>query len=643
MDNLVMEIKDYHSINEAKIEINNINVIAGVNGSGKSTLSRILYSFLKGNSNKRKEIAIQSIVEDINRIIDSLNYDGNEYGLPNHLKVDDDYRYIKDTYHRILKISKKHDKYAKMKHFELINEIAECSNELLNKLKHEDIDVNKKIEEYNKKMIEYHENRIVELKKDLGNLNDSAEKDRINKELLHWQEIYDRLVISNQEHVFNEIIIDKDAFEKSIDTILKKTSEGKYDDELIEANQTFHNFNMKSIHVSGSNLNKLEIIESILEEMLPVIPKSECIRSDSKLNKVMKSMFPSEFDKDLPVDYNLVNLKLSKEIEQYLNDFHKILGLYDMKRDYFNLLEWLFGDCLVINDIFNILDKNNIDLSFECHKFILEKEFLGYGVREKFFRNSSDSIEDVYKYFFNNGFINGVYYVDNVSIFDLNSDGIFFNQLFHVNEIIEDLFKLKYREDTHELNQNVEKILEKIERIIQGRYEYSGYKFETDKMEVIKESNEFPSEFDESNSERKISTWNFDTPSGIKQIGIIQLLLLNNKLKKDGYLIIDEPEVNLHPDWQFKLAEILVLLAKDLNITIYLNSHSPFFVEAMDAFTEFYDVPEEINYYLAEESEVEGKYDFIKIESDELYKIYDNLGRPYDLIDQLRLQKHLGE
>ena len=27
----------------------------------------------------------------------------------------------------------------------------------------------------------------------------------------------------------------------------------------------------------------------------------------------------------------------------------------------------------------------------------------------------------------------------------------------------------------------------------------------------------------------------------------------------------------------------------------------------------------------------------------ELYKIYDNLGKPYDLIDQLRLKKHLGD
>jgi predicted ATPase len=120
-------------------------------------------------------------------------------------------------------------------------------------------------------------------------------------------------------------------------------------------------------------------------------------------------------------------------------------------------------------------------------------------------------------------------------------------------------------------------------------------------------------------------------------------LLSSNKLKKGSYLIIDEPEVNLHPEWQFKFAEILVLLAKELDITVYLNSHSPFFIEAIEAFTEFYDMQDDVNYYLTEESEVEGKYNFIRINPDELYRIYDNLGRPYDLIDQLRLRKHLGE
>ena len=125
-------------------------------------------------------------------------------------------------------------------------------------------------------------------------------------------------------------------------------------------------------------------------------------------------------------------------------------------------------------------------------------------------------------------------------------------------------------------------------------------------------------------------------------MGIIQLLLYLNKLRKNGYLIIDEPEVNLHPDWQFKFAEMLVLLTKELNITIYLNSHSPMFIESIAAFTEFYDMEEDVNYYLTEEVG-EGKYNFTRIPSTKLYKIYNNLGNVYDLIDELRLEKHLEE
>ena len=57
----------------------------------------------------------------------------------------------------------------------------------------------------------------------------------------------------------------------------------------------------------------------------------------------------------------------------------------------------------------------------------------------------------------------------------------------------------------------------------------------------------------------------------------------------------------------------------------------------------FYDIEDDVNYYLTEELEIDYKYNFTKISQDELYKIYDNLGKPYDLIDDLRLRKHLGE
>lgn len=113
------------------------------------------------------------------------------------------------------------------------------------------------------------------------------------------------------------------------------------------------------------------------------------------------------------------------------------------------------------------------------------------------------------------------------------------------------------------------------------------------------------------------------------------MLLENRKLPEDSYLIMDEPEVHLHPEWQIKLAEILVRLAKDLNVTLYINSHSPQFIEAIEVYSELCEIIDETNYYLTLKAD-EEKFNFEKIERRDLSKIYDALGKPYDDLDYLR-------
>ena len=126
-----------------------------------------------------------------------------------------------------------------------------------------------------------------------------------------------------------------------------------------------------------------------------------------------------------------------------------------------------------------------------------------------------------------------------------------------------------------------------------------------------------------------------NTASGIKQIGIIQLLLANRKLKLNSFLIIDEPEVNLHPEWQVKLAQILVLLAKNLDIYIYINTHSPMFIEAMSLYSEFYDLLDDTNVYLTEKHKL-GGFTFKKIHPKDMGAVYENLSRPYDDLDDIK-------
>ena len=113
--------------------------------------------------------------------------------------------------------------------------------------------------------------------------------------------------------------------------------------------------------------------------------------------------------------------------------------------------------------------------------------------------------------------------------------------------------------------------------------------------------------------------------------------MLNDKLKKDGYLIIDEPEVNLHPEWQIKFAEILVLIAKELNITLYLNSHSPMFIEAITLYSQYYDLIKQTNVYLTQESQ-NDKYIFRKIDPKNMGAVYENLTKPYDELDKLKAE-----
>ena len=123
--------------------------------------------------------------------------------------------------------------------------------------------------------------------------------------------------------------------------------------------------------------------------------------------------------------------------------------------------------------------------------------------------------------------------------------------------------------------------------------------------------------------------------AGIKQIGMIQILLMNNSLKDNSFLIIDEPESNLHPDWQIKFAQILVLLVKEQNITIYLNSYSPIFIEAISLYSQYYDLIKDTNFYLTKKQD-NGMFNFKKINPKNMGEVYENLTKPYDELDKLK-------
>ncbi|RBQ24631.1 hypothetical protein ALNOE001_00580 [Candidatus Methanobinarius endosymbioticus] len=77
-------------------------------------------------------------------------------------------------------------------------------------------------------------------------------------------------------------------------------------------------------------------------------------------------------------------------------------------------------------------------------------------------------------------------------------------------------------------------------------------------------------------------------------------MLIKNNLDTNSLIIMDEPEVHLHPEWQIELAKIIVLLSKEANMIFYINSHSSQFIESIEAYSKYYGLKNETNFYITE-------------------------------------------
>ena len=85
--------------------------------------------------------------------------------------------------------------------------------------------------------------------------------------------------------------------------------------------------------------------------------------------------------------------------------------------------------------------------------------------------------------------------------------------------------------------------------------------------------------------------------SGNKTFAVLQRLIENGALRENSILIIDEPESNQHPQWQLKLAETLVLLHKELGVRLFLNTHSTYFLRAIEVYADQYELSNRCHYY----------------------------------------------
>ena len=100
------------------------------------------------------------------------------------------------------------------------------------------------------------------------------------------------------------------------------------------------------------------------------------------------------------------------------------------------------------------------------------------------------------------------------------------------------------------------------------------------------------------------------TATGFKTFAYLQRLLENGYLNNETLLLIDEPEVHLHPQWIVEYARLLVLINKELGLKIMLASHNPDMVAALRAIAEKENVLSTTHFYLATVSDTPHQYDY---------------------------------
>ncbi|MGP1576275.1 MAG: AAA family ATPase [Treponema sp.] len=123
--------------------------------------------------------------------------------------------------------------------------------------------------------------------------------------------------------------------------------------------------------------------------------------------------------------------------------------------------------------------------------------------------------------------------------------------------------------------------------------------------------------------EEEVNIANLST--GLKTFTIIKTLLQNGYLDEKGALILDEPEVHLHPEWQLLLAKIIVLLQKEYHMHILINSHGPYFIHAIEVYAKQQKI-DKPKFYLTKEDSY-GRITMQDV-SDNLDPIYTLLYRP---------------
>ena len=150
-------------------------------------------------------------------------------------------------------------------------------------------------------------------------------------------------------------------------------------------------------------------------------------------------------------------------------------------------------------------------------------------------------------------------------------------------DLILKIFKFRREIDIPEEEEKKKELIEALLNIMPGKVEYEDgalrYSYKEKSFHIL------------------------STATGIKSFAIIYFLLQRGFLTSyKSILIVDEPEIHLHPRWQIEYAKFLVELVKH-GTFVLVNTHSPYIVEAIEVFSKKEKIHDRVKFYLSEKVE----------------------------------------
>jgi predicted ATPase len=178
------------------------------------------------------------------------------------------------------------------------------------------------------------------------------------------------------------------------------------------------------------------------------------------------------------------------------------------------------------------------------------------------------------------------------------------SNIYHVDDLLYKLMKPNLKKDKTKLN---------ISEIVGGEICFD------------EENDQFL--FKKNVGNKKVQFQISNSASGIKSLGILQILENAGEFNRNLLLVIDEPEVHLHPDWQVEYAKILIKLVEN-GVKVLVTSHSPYLIESINKYSKNSKIEQDVKFYLSE-LKINGKA-LIVDKTNDKDEIFDKLSKPFE-------------